>query len=76
MLFNRPGVAGAVLQTPLLLTDQVNHSSFVKLSLMHSHTQTVIGRERKYLENVHLPQPVMCHVSHDTCNVSRVTCQM
>ena len=31
------------------------------------------ARELKFLENVHPPPPVTCHMSHGTCHVSRVT---
>ena len=53
-LCNRPGVAGAVLQTP---------PPIVKISSKHYVCQTRKTRELKFWENVH-PQPrVTCHVS-------------
>ena len=45
----RPGVAGAVLQTPPLL--------------INSFTQTVRARKLKFRENVHPPPRVACQVS-------------
>ena len=40
---------------------------------VHLDFQTVRARELTVLEKVHLPQPVMCHMSHVTCHMSRVT---
>ena len=88
-LVNRPGVAGAVLQSPPLLTDWLIDSSFIP--------KTIRARELKFWENVHPTpcvmchlspvtcylshvichvSPVMCYLSHVTCHVSPVTCQM
>ena len=75
-IFNRPGVAGAVLQSPLLLIRWVGNSSYVKISSKHLHFQTVRARELKLLEKVHLPQRFECYVSHVTCHMSRVTCHV
>ena len=38
IIFNRPGVAGAVLQTASLQINSVTHSSFVEISLRRGHT--------------------------------------
>ena len=40
-IFNRPCVAGAVLQTALSLMQSFSKSWFVKISLQHRHAQTV-----------------------------------
>ena len=51
-IFNRPGVNGAVLQTPLLLIywliDWLTQSFFVKISLKHFHYQTLKSRHRPF----------------------------
>ena len=79
-LFNRPGVAGAVLQTPPSLID----------SFIHSLSDPLW----KYLQKIITPKPfelgtwnfdtmftipyvscVTCHVLCVTCHVSRVTCK-
>ena len=75
-IINRPGVAGAVLQTASSLTDTVSHSSFVKISSEHLHSQTIKARKLKFWEKVHLPPPVMFHESYVTCHVSPVTFHM
>ena len=72
-LVNRPGVAGAVLQSPpsfiYSLTDPL-----VQISSKHCQSQTGRARELKLWENVHLALCVMHHVSRVTCHVSPVTC--
>ena len=45
------------------------------ISSEHLHAQTVRAREVKFLEKVHLLQPIMCHMSHVMCHVSHVTGQ-
>ena len=40
-VINRPGVAGAVLQTPLWFIKSVTQSSFVKISLQRRHALMV-----------------------------------
>ena len=66
-LVNRPGVAGAFLQTPLSLIHSfinwLSRWSFVGISSEHLHSQTLRARELKFWEKVHLPSPVMCHLS-------------
>ena len=68
---NRPGVAGAVLQTPSSLINWFIHSvsqwSFPSKSSKHHISQ-------KKLTQCSLP--VMCQMSHVTCHVSHVTCHM
>ena len=71
-IFNRPGVAGAVLQTPLSLI----WSSFSSRSSNHFPAQTKRARELKFWENVYPPPNVTCHVSHVICHMSCVTCHM
>ena len=44
-IINRPGVAGAVLQTPLLLINLLTQSFFVEISSEHLQSQTVRARE-------------------------------
>ena len=68
ILFNRPGVAGPVLQTYLSFIHWFSRSSFVIISSTHLHLQTKRARELKLLEYVH---PL--HVSHVTSHMSRVT---
>ena len=64
---NRPGVAGAVLQTH----SSLRRSSFSSKSSEHLHSQTVRAREIQFWEKDHLPPPpVTCHVSHVGCHVS------
>ena len=53
-----------------------NNSSFVEISSEHLHYQTVKARELQFWEKVHLPQPVLCHMSRVTCHVSPVTCHV
>ena len=67
-LGNRPGVAGAVLQTPSLLS--VGHP-FVQIS----SKQTGRARELIFWEKVHLP-PATCHVACGMCHMSCVTCHI
>ena len=72
-MFNRNGVAGAVLQTALSLTDSVILFGIVYTTKlyrlnMYLNSQTVKSRELKFWENVHLPSHVTCHVSHITCH--------
>ena len=52
-------------------------SSFCSESSRHSISQTVRAGELKYLENIHPPPCVTCHMSHIkcvTCNMSWVMC--
>ena len=62
LMFKRPGVAGAVLQTPLSLTESFSHSSLEE----HLHSKFVRARERKFTSP---------HLSCVTCPMSHVMCQ-
>ena len=56
IIFNRPGVAGAVLQSPQWLIDWMIDSlthPLVQISSKHSQYQTGRARELKFWENVH-----------------------
>ena len=75
-VINRPSVSGAVLQTPLSLFDWLSNSSFSSKSLRHVHSQTVWARDVAFLENVHLPPCVTCHMSQVMCHMSHVICRM
>ena len=70
-VFNRPGVAGAVLQSPPLLINWFIHP-LVQISSKHCQSQTGRARELTFWENVHPKLCVMCHVSHVTCHLSPV----
>ena len=74
-IFNRPGVAGAVLQSHPSLIDWLSHP-LVKISSKHFQSQTRRARELKFWKNVYPTICVTCHVSHVTCHLPRVTCQM
>ena len=83
MFFNRPGVAGAVLQTPFWLIHSLTNSSFSSKYSRHLHSQTVWARDLEFWENVHLPWCVTCHISHVTghmlcftCCVSHIACHI
>ena len=69
ILFNRLGVARAVIKTPLWLTDWFQRS-FSSKSSKYIHSKTVWGMGLKFLENVPLPSCVMCLMSHVTCHMS------
>ena len=82
-LINRPGEAGAVLQTPLLLIEMISslinwvtESSFVKISSKHLHSQTFRDMDLTFWESVHLTQRVTCHMSCVMCHVSCVMCHV
>ena len=75
-IFHRPCVAGAVLQTPLLLINSVTQSSFSSKSSKYLHSKTVKARELTFWENVHLPPCVMCRMSRIMCHVWPVTCHV
>ena len=73
-VFNRPSVAGAVLQTvSKLINWLLTYWSFYSQYLGHHKSQTVRARELKLGENVH---PPMCHMSHVTCHMSHVKCHV
>ena len=68
MLFNRPGVAGVVLQTP----SSMIHSFNVSLPFPPSF-ENIINHKLKHQKNVCPPQHVPCQKSRVTCHVSHVT---
>ena len=70
---NRPGVAGPVLKTPLLLIHSVSQWSFSLQSSKHHNSQTVRARDLKFWDNVHHPLCVTCHMSRVIFHVSPVT---
>ena len=70
---NRPGVAGAVLQTHLWLTESLS-DPFSSKSLKYHCSQTVKSRYWKYLDNVHHSLFVICHMPVVTCHVICVMC--
>ena len=74
ILINIPGVARAVLQTPLLLIQSISQSVLLFLqtfkTLLHPNRKSS-GAE--IWDNVHPPPFVICHVSRVRCHVSCVT---
>ena len=74
-LFNRPGVTGAVLQTPLSLIISFIESYFSSKSSEYHKLQTIRARELQF-ERMLTPQHVTCHMSHAPCYVSHVTCHL
>ena len=73
--FNRPGVAGAILQTPLIFFDLLTDSLILCENIFNKHSLpnrkssgTDILRERS--------PPLTCHVSCVTCHMSHVTCHV
>ena len=73
-MFNRPGVAGAVIKTPPSLIDSVSQSSFSSKYSKHQNSQTVKARDRKLWHNVNYLLCVLCVKCH--FRVSHVTCLM
>ena len=51
-------------------------SPFSFKSIRNLHTATVWARDLKFLQNLHLPPCVMCHLSNVMCQVSNVTCHL
>ena len=49
---------------------------FSSQSLKHHHSQTVKAEELKFLEDVHCSSPTTCYMSHVTCHLSLVRCQV
>ena len=77
--FNRPGVAGAVLQTPSWLTDLITlFLQIFKTPSLPNHNSlgADILRGCSPSTTCHPPTCVTCHVSYVTCHMSLVTCQM
>ena len=48
----------------------------MEISSVHLHSQTGRARELKFWDKVHLPPPVVCHVSDVMCHVSCVMCHV
>ena len=69
LLFYWPGIAQAVVQTPLSLIppnlQNILNQKWLKLGTWHF--------ERRF---IHLTPTVICHVSHVTCHISRVMCHV
>ena len=76
ILINRPGVAGAVLQTTLSLIDSISQSFFSSQSSKYNFSQTVKARTLTFIENFHHPLCVKCHMSGVTCHMSCVMWHM
>ena len=79
-VFNRSGIAGADLQTPLslihLFISWFIQWSYSSRSLKYHISQTIRANELKIWKNVHPPQHVTCQLSCVTCQVAHVTCHM
>ena len=63
---NRPGVAKAVLQTPVLLTHSFTDWLLSSRSSKHQNSQSKGAKNLKFWENVHPTPCVMCHMSRFT----------
>ena len=59
-----------------VFTNVNKHVSEQYLVILFLHSKTVRARELKWLENVHLPPRVMCHMSTVVCHMSTVTCHV
>ena len=80
-LFNRPGLAGAVLQTALFFIHLVSESVYSSILSKYHKSQIVRARELTILRECSPPTKchmshVSIHVSHVTCHVSHVTCHV
>ena len=81
LLIKRPGVAGAVLQTPLSFMTFIHSLNkrfsdpLVKISSKHRLSQTIRARELKFekMFTPHNGSHVTCHMSCVTCHMARVT---
>ena len=74
-LFNRPSVAGAVLQSPLLRINWFMQWSFSSKPSKHYYKQTwSLNFERMFIP--HHISHVMCQVSGVVCQVSHVRCHV
>ena len=69
-IFDRPGVAGADLQTSLWFIQSLTESSFVKISSKHHLSQTIRARDLTFWKNVHI-SIVTFHISHVTWQIKR-----
>ena len=54
----------------------IRHLSFLEISSRHCQSQTGRARDLKFLENVHPPPCITCHMSHAICHMSQVTCHV
>ena len=62
-IINRPGVAGAVLQSPSLLIDWRSEWPFTSKPSNPDYTETVRARKTTFWETVHPQRHVTCQVS-------------
>ena len=68
-IINRPGIAGAVLQTALSLIHSVTHP-------LIQNIEDTFKRKPKKLGTWDFDTPPVCHVTLVICHVSHVTCHM
>ena len=68
-IINRPGVAGAVLKTPLSLIDWFLNPPFSSKYSKYHTSQTIRARDLQFWDNLHQPLCVTCHMLHVTCHV-------
>ena len=81
MLINRPGVAGAVLQTALWFIKWVSEwvSQPFPPDIQNIIASKPLELESWYFDRMFTPHHVSCvtcHMSHVTCHVSPVTCHL
>ena len=73
LVFNRPAVAGAVVQKPLSLINWLSKSSFSSKSSRHLHSKP----DDLGIWNLReCSTPSMCHKSHVPWHMSYVTCHV
>ena len=72
-IFNKPGVARTVLQTPLSLIHSfiasIINSYFSSQSSNYHHSQTIRAKDLTFWDNVHHQLCVTCHMTHVMCQV-------
>ena len=74
-LFNRPGVAGAVLQSPPSLIDSFVNRVIILFRIFK--TLSIPNRKRWRADILReCSPPTMCQISRVTCQVSGVMCQV
>ena len=73
---NSQGGLWKIKGTLIFWTDPVYKHLFHWLSEWFPNSQTVKARDLKFWKKVHLLPPVMCHVSHVTCEMPCVTYHM
>ena len=59
-----------------LFVEQPRLYQVCKIYSTKLHSQTIIARELKLWNNVHLPPCVLCHMTSVTCHISHAMCQM